>query len=45
VTYTRGNGGDVIVSKSTGAGFGPSALWNEFFAPFTETPMPGAMVL
>ena len=45
ITFTRGNGGDVFVSRSTGAGFGASGIWNDFFAPFTETPMPGAYVL
>jgi hypothetical protein len=44
ITFTRGDGGDVYVSRSTGAGFGPSAIWNDFFAPFAETPMPGAYV-
>jgi hypothetical protein len=44
VTFTRGDRADAIVSRSTGAGFGPSAVWNDFFAPFTETPMPGVIV-
>ena len=45
VTFTRGTAGKVYVSPSTGAGFAASGIWNPFFAPHDETPMPGADVL
>jgi hypothetical protein len=40
-TFTRGSRADVIVSLSTGTGFGPPMLWHDFFAIDVELPGAG----
>lgn len=39
--FQRGSGGDVLVSLSTGSGFGAATIWHDFFAFRDETPVAG----
>jgi hypothetical protein len=41
ITFTRGAAANVYVALSTGTSFGPSTLWHNWFAAFTETPLVG----
>lgn len=41
ITFTRGPVADVWVALSTGTGFGPSSIWNGFFALGNEIPAVG----